>query len=152
MMKSPRQIQFATQKIQSTTWPNTGWKDWHLHRMAAVGWWKVPRRNLPTARCSRPCCRCKQQPGSRKGEPCILESFSVSSHLSFAPAYAVVGTADPVAARLWYMPMGLAVVKATSLVSRTHRGISFCKVGHLAIESSPRVGEVKWAVLKMFGH
>ena len=65
------------------------------------------------------------------------------SYLSLALAYAVVGAADPVAAGLWYLPMGLAVVQAASLVPGTYRGITLCQVSHLAIESSPRVGEVK---------
>jgi len=68
---------------------------------------------------------------------------NANSNLSLAFAYAVVGTADPVAAWLWYLPMGLAVVQAASLVPGTYRGISLCQVGHVAVESSPRVGEVK---------
>ena len=66
----------------------------------------------------------------------------MSPYLSFAPAYAVVGAADPVAAGLWYLPMRLAVVQAASLVPRTYCGISLRQVSHLAVESSPRVGEV----------
>ena len=64
------------------------------------------------------------------------------SYLSLALTYAVVGAADPVAAGLWYLPMGLAVVQAASLETGTYRGISLCQVGHVAIERSPRVGEV----------
>ena len=67
----------------------------------------------------------------------------MSSYLSLALADAVVGTADPMAAGLWYPPMGLAVVQAASLVPRTYRGISLRQASHLAVESSPRVGEVK---------
>jgi len=68
---------------------------------------------------------------------------NANSNLSLALAYAVVGAADPVAAGLWYLPMGLAVVQTASLVPGTYRGIALCQVGHVAIESSPRVGEVK---------
>ena len=73
----------------------------------------------------------------------LLFDVLVRSYLSLAPAYAVVGAADPVAAWLWYLPMGLTVVQAASLVPGTYRGISLCQVGHVAVESSPRVGEVK---------
>ena len=65
------------------------------------------------------------------------------SYLSLALTYAVVGTTDPVAAGLWYLPMGLAVVQAASLETGTYRGITLCQVGHLAVKSSPRIGEVK---------
>ena len=74
----------------------------------------------------------------------LSSSFVVllSPYLSLAPADAVVGTADPVAAGLRYLPMRLAVVQAASLVPRTYRGISLRKLGHLAVERSSRVGEV----------
>ena len=67
----------------------------------------------------------------------------MSYYLSLASAYAVVGAADTIAAWLWYISMRLAVVQAASLVPGTYRGITLCQVGHLAVESSPRVGEVK---------
>ena len=66
--------------------------------------------------------------------------------MSLAPTDAVVGTADPVTARLWYLPTGLAEVEATSLVTGTFAGISIYlsrQLGHLAVESPPRIGEVK---------
>ena len=66
--------------------------------------------------------------------------------MSLAPTDAVVGTADPVTTRLWYLPTGLAEVEATSLVPGTFAGISVYlsrQLGHLAVESSPRIGEVK---------
>ena len=65
----------------------------------------------------------------------------VSSYPSLALTYAVAGTADPVAAGLWYLPMGQAEVQAASLVPRYNRCISLRQVGHLAVERSPRVGE-----------
>ena len=44
-----------------------------------------------------------------------LFDLLVSSYLSLAPTDAVVGTTHPVAAGLWYLAMGLAEVKASSL-------------------------------------
>ena len=72
-----------------------------------------------------------------------LSVVLVSSYPSLALTYAVAGTADPVAAGLWYLPMGQAEVQAASLVPRYNRCISLRQVGHLAVEWSPRVGEFK---------
>ena len=63
--------------------------------------------------------------------------------MSLAPADAVIGTADPVTTRLWYLPTGLAEVEAASLEARSYRGVPLCEVSHLAVESSPRIREVK---------
>ena len=47
----------------------------------------------------------------------FLSVVLVSSYPSLALTYAVAGTADPVAAGLWYLAMGLAEVEAASLVA-----------------------------------
>jgi len=44
---------------------------------------------------------------------------NANRNLSLASAYAVVGAADTIAAWLWYISMGLAVVQAASLVPRS---------------------------------
>ena len=63
--------------------------------------------------------------------------------MSLAPTDAVAGAAHPMAAWLWNLPMGLAVVEAASLEPRSYRGVPLCEVGHLTVESSAGVGEVK---------
>jgi len=64
-------------------------------------------------------------------------------YVSLAPTDAVAGAAHSMAARLWNLPMGLAVVEAPSLEARSYRGVPLCEVSHLTVESSAGVGEVK---------
>lgn len=80
----------------------------------------------------------------------ILQSFQFSfceicqfTYVSLAPTDAVAGAAHSMAARLWNLPMGLAVVEAASLEPRSYRGVPLCEVSHLTVESSAGVGEVK---------
>ena len=80
----------------------------------------------------------------------ILQSFQFSfceicqfTYVSLAPTDAVAGAAHPMAAWLWNLPMGLAVVEAASLEPRSYRGVPLCEVSHLTVESSAGVGEIK---------
>ena len=92
-----------------------------IMRMVAVGWWKVPEEKSPNS-LLQPSLLQMQTETWVKGRSAFLHSFLrllfdllVSSYLSLAPTDAVVGTTHPVAAGLWYLAMGLAEVKASSL-------------------------------------
>ena len=115
---------------------------------ADVGRWKVPEEKSPNSSLQPSWLQMQTETWVKsKGDPFILLLSYVGenryTHLSLAPTDAVVCTTDPMAAGLWNLPMRLAVVEAAPLVSRTYAGISLYKVGHLAVESSTRVGEVK---------
>jgi len=119
-VESPRQIQFATSNLQ----------------LGQIRDEKTGNENGSSRRMESSRGEISQQ---------LVAAVLIANanrNLSLALAYAVVGTADPVAAGLWYLPMGLTVVQAASLVPGTYRGITLCQVGHVAIEGSPRVGEV----------